>query len=574
MKPIRITKSLNGLNLRENTLSNNPTLNDTENINLDSVNSVESLREVEILRYVLSSTGDGIWEWDVETKQIYLSQTFYDILGYEKKEAFLNYYKLSKMVYSEDLDILRDLVNKAQVSDIEVIDCEIRVKKKTGEWIWFNTKGVPIRKNGAYGNTLKLVGTFNNISETKNTKIQLMAILESTADAILVTNKNRDIVHYNKKFKEMWRIPCELLVKGKDKSLIAYAKSLLINDDDFAMDIEDIINSGRDELDILYFIDGRIIERFHKTYIVNGKDQGSVWSFRDITERRRTEELQKSLERNRILLEKAQEYDQIKTNFFSTISHEFKTPLNIIMSCIQLLSNIHINAVECPYYPISTKYFKMMKQNSNRLLKLINNLVDITKIDSKFMEMTFGNYNIVSVIEEITMSTAEYVESNGISLIFDTDIEERIVACDLEKLERVMLNLLSNAVKFTEAGGTIKVNVINKDTSVVISVKDTGIGIPEDMIDKVFDRFKQVDSSLTRRKEGSGIGLSLVKSIVELHDGNVSLKSEVGKGSEFIIEIPARLIDDNPSFDEVCATTQPNVERISIEFSDIYINKD
>ncbi|PAB56745.1 hypothetical protein CCE28_20400 [Anaeromicrobium sediminis] len=187
------------------------------------------------------------------------------------------------------------------------------------------------------------------------------------------------------------------------------------------------------------------------------------------------------------------------------------------------------------------------------------------------MKMQFKNYNIVSVVEDITLSVAEYVESKGIKLIFDTDIEEKIIACDAEKLERVMLNLLSNAVKFTEPDGIIKVHIHDEGESILICVKDTGLGIPQDMKEKIFDRFRQVDASLHRKAEGSGIGLSLVKSIVELHKGFITVESEIAKGSTFLLELPATLEDEELHVHgEIAATSQPNVERISIEFSDIY----
>lgn len=134
-----------------------------------------------------------------------------------------------------------------------------------------------------------------------------------------------------------------------------------------------------------------------------------------------------------------------------------------------------------------------------------------------------------------------------------------------------MLNLLSNATKFTEKGGKIQVNIYDKEDRINISVKDTGIGIPKKKIDKIFNRFEQVDESFKRKKEGSGIGLSLVKSIIEAHNGNIIVKSRLNEGSEFIVELPNVQIEENISIqDELAITSNPNVERIKIEFTDIY----
>lgn len=286
--------------------------------------------------------------------------------------------------------------------------------------------------------------------------------------------------------------------------------------------------------------------------------------------REEVEELQKEMEIKQALLEKSKEMEELKNHFFCTVSHELKTPVNAIFGSIQLISNMNKSSSIYCRYDQSQKYMKVMQQNCNRLIKLVNNLVDITKIDSGYLQLNLKNSDIVAIIEDITLSAARHIESKSISLTFDTDMEEKIIACDAYRLERVMLNLLSNAIKFTAPGGGIWVNVRDKGEKIEISVKDTGIGIPENMLEAVFHRFRQVDSSFTRKSEGSGIGLCIVKSIVELHGGKISLNSEVGKGSEFIIELPAYLAEDEGECKETAAARQSNMKRVSIEFSDIY----
>lgn len=298
----------------------------------------------------------------------------------------------------------------------------------------------------------------------------------------------------------------------------------------------------------------------------NGKEKMILTIMRDITEKKEKKELEQEVKKKSQLLNEAKKYDKVKTKFFSNISHELKTPLNIILGGIQLLTQVQNNMDKT-----NMKYINMMRQNCYRLLRLINNLIDITRLDSGFLKLELKNGDIIRTIENIVLSVAEYTKSNGISLIFDTNEEEKIMAFDAEKLERVMLNLLSNAVKFTDFGGNIFVYINCKDDSIAISVKDTGIGIPKEMLTKIFERFKQVDSIHRRRSEGSGIGLSLVNSIIKLHEGKINIESELGKGSEFIIELPVKVMDhDETTKDEVAVTTQTNVERIQIEFSDIY----
>ncbi len=302
------------------------------------------------------------------------------------------------------------------------------------------------------------------------------------------------------------------------------------------------------------------------------RGQALLSVIRDITEKKKSEQLKKAADENSRLLIEAKELDRLRTEFFANISHELRTPLNLILSSIQV-SQMHLNKPEQLDLQKLQNYQNIMRQNCYRLSKLISNLIDMTKIDSGFFETFIQNCNIVSLIEEITLSVYEFVKEKGINLVFDTDTEEVFIPCDPEKIERVMLNLLSNAAKFTEPGDEISVYISKKENSVVVTVKDSGIGIPEDKLEEIFGRFKQVDKSLTRNREGSGIGLSLVKSIIELHGGKIFAKSELGKGSEFIFSLPIMEEVKNPENlpvdTEYHNTRYYSAEKVSVEFSDV-----
>lgn len=279
----------------------------------------------------------------------------------------------------------------------------------------------------------------------------------------------------------------------------------------------------------------------------------------NINKRRRAEKLIKELAN----------YDKLKTNFFSNISHELKTPLNLIFSALQIIE-LKNNPVKEEDKNIE-KYTAIMKQNCYRLLRIIGNLIDITKIDAGHFFIQMQNNDIVNVVENIVSSIVDYVENKNISIVFDTEIEERVMAFNIDVMERIILNLLSNSIKFTPSGGKIEVSIFNKVNSVVISVKDNGIGIPTEKQSSIFEKFVQVDKSLSRNREGSGIGLSLVKELVVLHDGTIELKSTLDKGSEFRVEIPVKLLPEDEKFNvNSIYTKETKEERIKIEFSDIY----
>jgi PAS domain S-box-containing protein len=288
----------------------------------------------------------------------------------------------------------------------------------------------------------------------------------------------------------------------------------------------------------------------------------------DITEQKQSIQLKADMLLNTKLMKEAIEGEKMKTEFFSNISHELRTPLNVILSTVQM-SELHIrNSQIIDTEGKLERYMKMIRQNCNRLVRLVNNLIDITRIDAGYFELYPEETNIVSVVEEITLSVSQYVQSKGLSLVFDTEIEEKIVCCDADKMERIMLNLLSNAVKFTKPGGNIMVRVLDADIIVEIRVSDTGIGIPIEKQAMIFERFYQADPSLTRNHEGSGIGLSLVKSLVEMQGGSIEVESVYGEGSTFIIRLPVL----SYSYEEAaCARSSDysHIEKVSVEFSDL-----
>ena len=300
-------------------------------------------------------------------------------------------------------------------------------------------------------------------------------------------------------------------------------------------------------------------------------DYYAITILRDINERKKLQRRKEKIEEEEKLLKNAMEYEGLKTEFFANLSHELKTPLNLIYSTVQLMSLKMKNEDRTQVF--LEKSLDILKQNCFRMMRLVNNLIDITKIDSGYFELELQEINIVQVVEDIVMSVTHYTESKGMTLLFDTEMEEKYMLVDLNSVERIILNLLSNAVKFTNIGGEIFVYMYEHEDKVRISVKDTGIGIPEEKQALIFERFRQVDKSFARNHEGSGIGLSLVKSLVALHDGNITLKSEPSIGTEVIIELPVRKSESEniPKANSAQMDMKNNnVEFVNIEFSDIY----
>lgn len=284
---------------------------------------------------------------------------------------------------------------------------------------------------------------------------------------------------------------------------------------------------------------------------------------RDVTSERQEE-------RRHEILQRKMEIEKIKNEFLSHVSKQFEFPIDTIISGIQLLEKELQDKCQDDENAINFKrHLSSVKQNAYRLLRLINNLIDMTGISEGAYQLNLSVNNIISVIEDVVLSTIDYVEDKGMTLVFDTDIEERMMAFDVDKLERIILNLISNAIKYSKPNGMIQVSIKNKARKVIISIKDNGIGIDEEKLKYIFDSFNQADDVLTRKREGSGIGLTLVKSLIEMHQGSIYVKSKVGEGSEFIIELPTDLNPDKNVINKMSAYLNTHIEKFNIEFSDI-----
>ena len=264
-------------------------------------------------------------------------------------------------------------------------------------------------------------------------------------------------------------------------------------------------------------------------------------------------------------LEDVIKLEAMKVEFLSNMSHEFRTPINIILAITQLL-NMHNKSLSDEKYK---EYLNVLKQNSYRLLRLINNIMDITKVNSDSDQLNLVNCNIVSVLEEIVMSTVLYASEKKRNIIFDTDNEEIILACDEDKIERIMLNLISNAIKFSECDTDIEIKINTKlDLNrVYISIKNYGPNIGFNDREKIFERFHRVDNSLNRKNEGCGIGLFLCRKFIEMHEGEIFLDN-IDNGTQFSFYLPINITDEK--IHNTIIQKDSLIERCNIEFSDIY----
>lgn len=257
----------------------------------------------------------------------------------------------------------------------------------------------------------------------------------------------------------------------------------------------------------------------------------------------KTIKLRNQLKENQKLTSEIIRREKSKNRYFINLSHELRTPINVISATVQLINTLVKDGTYISKEKF-TDYMKTITNNSKNLLKVVNDMIDTSKIEAGYYKINTSNNDIVYIVEETALNMSGYIEEEGLSLVIDPDIEEKVIACDPTEIERCIMNLLSNSTKFTPRGGKIGVFIKEVKGFVEITIEDNGIGIPKEYQEVIFDRFLQVDDGTLINESSSGIGLAIVKHIVELHGGYVRVESEVKKGSKFTIALPDKVLEE------------------------------
>lgn len=255
---------------------------------------------------------------------------------------------------------------------------------------------------------------------------------------------------------------------------------------------------------------------------------------------------------------------RMQENFLVNVAHDLRNPINVILSILQAIK--YVDKKEDPEVKI-VEYRSLIRRNSLKMMKLIDNLIDTTRIEGNYYRLNKSMIDIVNLVENTIFSIDKYAEQRNLELVFDTNVEECTVLVDPQAIDRIVVNLLSNAIKFSQNGSKIMVNIFVDKEIIKISVKDNGPGIEEKQQKLIFNRFIQASQKKNCEKSGSGIGLDLVSCLTKLHGGNIVLKSQVNKGSEFIVSIP-RIEGEVTKENSIDSSSK--VQQLEVEFSDIY----
>lgn len=504
------------------------------------------IRKAPILCWLKSPQGNYI---DVNDRFLeYFDIEYDEIIGFD--DTVLFDYETSKRIIEQDKDVYKNKKIKIY-ENIFVFDKKNRNYFETAKWVHLDIEtDEAIGVMGVSIESVDKVTLRNNIEKNERNFLDITSNLD---EVIMIIEKDK-ATYVSSYFEELFGYKPDELYNKLD-NWMNYWDNI-----EFLTEIKPYENKevefsvtklGRENEEDIY-IESKFIPIFDEYGNVIRK----IGLTKDIT--------------RQITIEN--ELESLRLDFFANLSHEFRTPINLISSTLQLIGP-RIKDIECENKHFLEKYINIINQNSLRLLKLVNNLIDTTMIDSGNFSYNPRNYDIVSFVEDICDSLVDFVKLHNRELIFDTNKEEHVNKFDLDHIERVVLNLVSNSVKYSDPYTKIEVT-LEIDEDVVIKIKDYGPGIPKDRQKIIFKRFGQAKDKMRNGQEGSGIGLFIVKSLINMNNGDIKVNSSFNKGSEFIITLPNEkipkeeynLIDNNL----IIENNSNIINKVNIEFSDIY----
>lgn len=354
------------------------------------------------------------------------------------------------------------------------------------------------------------------------------ATIESNGDGIIVVDNNKKVIVINSKFAEMLSLPPNMRSEKDITIILDYILSRATNADELNLKLKSIFYTSEFNRDVLHFKNTYYYEWYSNPFIKNGTISGRVFCLHDITELKTIEQ---SLREVNVIAETS---NRTKSEFLANMSHELRTPLNSIIG----FSDVLLEGNGGNLNEKQTRYLKNISKSGKHLLTIINDILDISKIESGKIQLHKEIISVKSLLEDMLASMQSLAAKKEIVIKISFDSDLGYMLADKGKIKQVLYNLIGNAIKFTDHGGFVTISAKVNGDMTYISIKDSGIGISKKDQDKLFKPFTQIDSSISRRYEGTGLGLALAKELVVLHGGQIWVESELEKGSIFTFTIP------------------------------------
>ena len=512
----------------------------------------EALRASEE-RFALAAQGvnDGIWDWDLTANKVYRSGRLREMLGHDKESAIhANDWWLTQL-HPDDIERYKTALRAHFQSRDNLFVFEYRALHASGEYRWLLDRAITCRNEN--GRVVRMVGSITDITDRKRMESQLRAAsdaireknrqlgiaLDNMSQGLTLFDAGDRLLAANRRYQQMFDIDDRMLVPGTAVGeLVAHVASRGTYSPEVAAAAlearREASRSGHRKVIRQAQGNGLIIEAIHQPLA----DGGMVSTFSDVTE---------SETRERALLaarETAEGASRAKSAFLAHMSHELRTPLNAIIGFSELIMTELLGPVGSPRYK---EYAGDIHSSGKHLLQLINDVLDISKIEAGKAELREETVDIGEVVEHCAALIHPQATAGSLKVAVDVPRDLPFLRGDARALRQVLLNLLSNAVKFTPAKGEVRLSArLDDNRDLEIAVSDTGIGMSEADAARVFEPFFQIHNELTRKYEGTGLGLSLVKGLIEMHGGKVVVRSVPQQGTTIAAVFPAARVVARP----------------------------
>ncbi len=517
----------------------------------------------------------GLWDWDLARGRLFWSPSMYVMIGMEPNSDLMGFNELQAMIHEDDADLYalaRDLLESGK----DAVDLEFRIRHAEGRWVWLRARAEIVRdRDGAP----HLIGIAVDVSEQKRlaeksatADLRLRDAIETISEAFVLWDADNRLVMCNSKYQQLHQLPETLIREGAGyEAVMAAARQPVVQSQGAVGAFDDGERSYEAQLE-----DGRWLQISER----RTKDGGFVSVGTDITPLKRHEEKLLDSERQLMamvadlrqhrhkmqlqtqqLVELAEKYaeekaraeaaNRAKSEFLASMSHELRTPLNAIIGFSEIMRSGMFGALGSAKYD---EYCVDIHESGTYLLNVISDILDMSKIEAGRVNLTLESVVLDDVISESTRIMTPQADGRAIRVAASFDASNPMVA-DRRAIKQVALNLLSNALKFTPKSGLVSVSTRSDGDWLILTVSDTGIGIPRHALEQLGKPFVQVENQLTRKHPGSGLGLAIAQSLVELHGGSMAIESTEGVGTTVTVRLP-RIAAPTAS-DGTAAVAQP-----------------
>jgi two-component system, cell cycle sensor histidine kinase PleC len=525
-------------------------------------------READIINDTVRSRVDtalnrgrcGLWDWDLARGRVFWTHSMYEMLGLPQKDELLTFGEVDALVHKDDID-LYELASRLADGKLQSIDHAFRMRHAHGRWLWLRVRCELTRQEGEVGP--HLIGIAVDITEQKNlvertvaADLRLRDAIETIPEAFVLWDAENRLVLCNSNFQQLHQLPDEAVVAGTSyETIVATGRKPLIratvaHDSEprgartFEAQLEDgrwMHISERRTKDGGYVSVGTDITKIkrHEQKLIEGEKRqlATIVDLRKSQQalERQTAELADLAEKYADEKTRAEEANQAKSKFLANMSHELRTPLNAIIGFSEIMESGMFGPLGAEKY---IEYSRDIRESGEYLLDVINDILDMSKIEAGGIRLSPETVELDSLLADCIRVVSTRAGEKRLAV--KAEVEPGIhLTVDRRALKQIALNLLSNAVKFTPDGGAVIVQGRLRAGAVIIGIKDNGIGIPRQALQKLGRPFEQVESQLTKRHQGSGLGLAIAKSLVELHGGTMRIRSRLSRGTLVVVRLPA-----------------------------------